>query len=57
MTIWYILGSFETFLSVLVSCSKKNLATLMPGTALAIMWSESFEASEQGDQNGRNFVY
>jgi hypothetical protein len=28
MTIWYILCSFGTFLPVLVSCTKKNLATL-----------------------------
>jgi hypothetical protein len=28
MTIWYILSSFYTFLKVLVSCTKKNLATL-----------------------------
>jgi hypothetical protein len=28
MTIWYILCSFGTFCPVLVSCTKKNLATL-----------------------------
>jgi hypothetical protein len=28
MTIWYILGSFGTFLQVLVSCNKKTLATV-----------------------------
>jgi hypothetical protein len=28
MTIWYILYSFCTFFPVLVSCTKKNLATL-----------------------------
>jgi hypothetical protein len=29
MTIWYILYSFGTFSPVLVSCTKKNLATLV----------------------------
>jgi hypothetical protein len=29
VTIWYILCSFGTFFPVLVSCSKKNLATLI----------------------------
>jgi hypothetical protein len=29
MTIWYILCSFGTFFPVLVSCTKKNLATLL----------------------------
>jgi hypothetical protein len=29
MTIWYILWSFGTFCPVLVSCTKKNLATLV----------------------------
>jgi hypothetical protein len=28
MTLWYILYSFGTFFPVLVSCTKKNLATL-----------------------------
>jgi hypothetical protein len=31
MAIWYILHRFSTFLSVLVCCFKKNLATLLPG--------------------------
>jgi hypothetical protein len=29
MTIWYILCSFGTLFPVLVSCTKKNLATLI----------------------------
>jgi hypothetical protein len=29
MTIWYIFCSFGTFFPVLVSCTKKNLATLV----------------------------
>jgi hypothetical protein len=29
MTIWYILYSFGTFFPVLVSCTDKNLATLV----------------------------
>jgi hypothetical protein len=29
MTIYYILSSFGTFFPVLVSCTKKNLATLL----------------------------
>jgi hypothetical protein len=29
MTIWYILCSLVTFFPVLVSCNKKNLATLV----------------------------
>jgi hypothetical protein len=29
MTIWYILYPFGTFFPVLVSCTKKNLATLV----------------------------
>jgi hypothetical protein len=28
ITIWYILCSFGTFFRILVSCTKKNLATL-----------------------------
>jgi hypothetical protein len=32
MTIWYILYSFGTFFPVLVSCTKKNLATLLSST-------------------------
>jgi hypothetical protein len=31
MIIWYILCSFGTFFPVLVSCTKKNLATLVHG--------------------------
>jgi hypothetical protein len=30
MTVWYILCSFGTFFPILVSCTKKNLATLVP---------------------------
>jgi hypothetical protein len=40
MVIWYILCSFGTFFPVLVSCTKKNLATL---------------SRVQGDQIGRIF--
>jgi hypothetical protein len=29
MAIWYILWSFDIFFTVLVFCTKKNLATLM----------------------------
>jgi hypothetical protein len=41
MAIWYMLCSFGTFFPVWVSCSKKNLATLLPtsvnnGRTLAI---------------------
>jgi hypothetical protein len=32
-TIWYILYSFVTFGPVLVSCTKKNLATLLVNTS------------------------
>jgi hypothetical protein len=32
MTIWYMLCSFDTFFPVSVSCTKKNLATLMLST-------------------------
>jgi hypothetical protein len=32
MTIWYILCSFGAFCPVLVSCTKKNLATLIQPT-------------------------
>jgi hypothetical protein len=34
MTLWYILCSFGTFFRFLVSCTEKNLATLVP-TCLA----------------------
>jgi hypothetical protein len=29
MTVWYIMFSFGTFFLLLVSCTKKNLATLL----------------------------
>jgi hypothetical protein len=35
MTIWYILCLFGTFNPVLVSCTKKNLATLVPHTKIS----------------------
>jgi hypothetical protein len=34
MTIWYILGSFGTLFPVLVTCTKKNLATLARNTVV-----------------------
>jgi hypothetical protein len=37
MAIWYILWSFGIFVPVLVSCTKKNLATLLASCKLCIL--------------------
>jgi hypothetical protein len=36
IVIWYILGSFGIFFPVLISCTKKNLATLLPAVINAL---------------------
>jgi hypothetical protein len=41
MCIWYILYSFGTFFPVLVSCTKKNLATLPTCRHFSIQFSEA----------------
>jgi hypothetical protein len=48
MTIWYILCSVGSFFLVLVSCTKKNLATLLPSEAtLAFIFSPEHPGEEE----------
>jgi hypothetical protein len=61
MTIWYILYSFGTFFPVLVSCTKKNMATLVPDilkhTAhlLVYMTGFSFKINEPSSASKRMY--
>jgi hypothetical protein len=61
MTIWYILCSFGTFLPVLVSCTKKNLATLLPTKNLSriipIFLTNVEEGGKKSFQNFCSEIY
>jgi hypothetical protein len=49
MTIWYILCSFGTFFPVLVSCTNKNLATLMRNI-VQTFWKPTLEFASNAKQ-------
>jgi hypothetical protein len=45
-TIWYILWPLDIFFPVLVSCTKKNLATLLELRSFGLAWKQTLSTTD-----------
>jgi hypothetical protein len=57
VALWYIYCSFGIFFPELVCCTKKNLATLRPGSVLKGLETERLKMAEKKQDKSRHLLW